>query len=653
MKKIIALTLSLIMALSLCVPAWGATVEVAASESMAPAGIEYTSGDTVKLTGDVTLNGLWTITDTVTIDLNGFTLSRDISECTTEKQINGKAVIYVNGGNVTVVDSSTGKTGAISIQQNKGTEGAPQAVTLGAGTFTLQSGSINSSGSAVSTYGGNGTFNMEGGTINGWVTGNGNDSGTVFNISGGTIIGSIYHPQNGELNISGGTISGANGVYVKSGTVTISGGNINGTGAKADYVYKPSGYTSTGDALVIESCGYPGGAPVVSVTGGTFKSTNAAVVASYVGNGQTEAVEGFISGGTFYGEPAAELVANGYKAFMESGGKYIVAVPCNVTFDANGGSGELTQDPVPAGTFVLPIRHPFTYEGHIFCGWATDKNAGPDDVLKETYELTGNTTFYAIWREDDAPIVVPPVSGDGFVAIATPETLSALVASNATAIKDKIAASDAAATEISVQDSAGPLTVEFKDVNAKNEFASATDVTTVIEANEETVTKDVTDAVASKVGKKANIAAYMDIDIAVVVNGETVGELTQLPAPIKVVVPADALDFDTLKTGYKRSISVLRFHDNKVDKLSATLESNGDVSFESDKFSTYAVVYEDTSNTPTGGYYPSYGGGGTTTTTPDKEITSPKTFDAGVALYVGISVVGAVGTVVLGKKRED
>ena len=145
----------------------------------------------------------------------------------------------------------------------------------------------------------------------------------------------------------------------------------------------------------------------------------------------------------------------------------------------------------------------------------------------------------------------------------------------------------------------------------------------------------------------------MDIDIAVIVNGETVGELTQLPDPIKVVVPADALDFDTLKTGYKRSISVLRFHDNKVDKLSATLESDGSVSFESDKFSTYAVVYEDTSKTPTGGYYPSYGGGGTTTTTPDKEITSPKTFDAGVALYVGISVVGAVGTVVLGKKRED
>lgn len=39
--------------------------------------------------------------------------------------------------------------------------------------------------------------------------------------------------------------------------------------------------------------------------------------------------------------------------------------------------------------------------------------------------------------------------------------------------------------------------------------------------------------------------------------------------------------------------------------------------------------------------------------TTDKDVTSAKTFDAGIALYVGVSVIGAAGTVALGKKRED
>lgn len=52
----------------------------------------------------------------------------------------------------------------------------------------------------------------------------------------------------------------------------------------------------------------------------------------------------------------------------------------------------------------------------------------------------------------------------------------------------------------------------------------------------------------------------------------------------------------------------------------------------------------------TGGYYPYY----PPTTTPDSELVkSAETFDAGVAMYVAVSVMGAIGTVALGKKRED
>ena len=50
----------------------------------------------------------------------------------------------------------------------------------------------------------------------------------------------------------------------------------------------------------------------------------------------------------------------------------------------------------------------------------------------------------------------------------------------------------------------------------------------------------------------------------------------------------------------------------------------------------------------TGGYYyyPS-------TTTNDTTKGSPKTFDAGIALYVGMALTSAAGVAFVGKKRED
>lgn len=50
-------------------------------------------------------------------------------------------------------------------------------------------------------------------------------------------------------------------------------------------------------------------------------------------------------------------------------------------------------------------------------------------------------------------------------------------------------------------------------------------------------------------------------------------------------------------------------------------------------------------------YYPVYVPSVEDTT--DKTVDSAQTFDAGIALYVGMSVMGAVGTVALSKKRED
>ena len=167
---------------------------------------------------------------------------------------------------------------------------------------------------------------------------NGTDkSKPIINVYDGAEITSakcsgIYLPS-GALTVSGGTITGATGIYFKSTDMTISGGKIIGNGAMADYEFNGNGANTTGDALVIDNCNYPNGIGNVEVTGGNFASMNAKAVGSYAGNGQTEPLVGFITGGTFSSNPSAYVTATHH--VEDSGnGSYPFAVKEGVKSDA-------------------------------------------------------------------------------------------------------------------------------------------------------------------------------------------------------------------------------------------------------------------------------------------------------------------------------
>lgn len=146
-------------------------------------------------------------------------------------------------------------------------------------------------------------------------------AGTVINIYDGALVdgngnsAAIYHPQNGILNVYGGTVTGETGIYMKSGTLNISGGTISGTGEKAAYQYNGSGFVSTGEALVVDNCIYPGGVPEVKITDGEFISTYADPIGSYKKSddqtqtgGPEAAVTGFVKGGNFSESLATDLL---------------------------------------------------------------------------------------------------------------------------------------------------------------------------------------------------------------------------------------------------------------------------------------------------------------------------------------------------------
>ena len=282
--------------------------------TLAAAVAEAKDGDTIVLLSNVKLSEqLCTGTKKFTLDLNG----KEITYIGTTTL--GRGLIGVNnGGDLTIKDSSDPSTGAIRPGENA----------YGAVAMTVP-GDTDTNVAKLT---------LESGTLEGYyygIVGNGKRGNTSVMVTGGSVAGTkkddsvgIYNPQAGSLTVTGGTVEGAMGIYVKAGNpIEITGGTIIGNGAKGDYVPDGDGTKNTGDALVVDNCGYPGGVPGVSVKDGTFRSINGNAVASYAKPGTSlEPVKGFVSGGTFETpiEPSADLCAEGFAFVKNADGTYDV-----------------------------------------------------------------------------------------------------------------------------------------------------------------------------------------------------------------------------------------------------------------------------------------------------------------------------------------
>jgi len=264
-------------------------------------------GGSVTLESDLTLSEPLTVSFDFTLNLGGYTLTAE------------KTGVVVTNGSFTLKNGSllaeNEKCDAISIQ------GAEENTGI---TVTVEKDAIIKGGDCcIVTPKTNNSKNI---TIN--VAGqletesdgyaalqlNGNTTGAVVNITDGSITNTnevaVYFPCMNELNISGGVITGTTAVYHKSGKLTISGGTLNAIGTATDYKHESSGCVSTGDALVIEACDYPGSVPEISITSGTFNSANGKAIGYYEqSNEYALKNKKFITGGTFSDHSMMEFVA--------------------------------------------------------------------------------------------------------------------------------------------------------------------------------------------------------------------------------------------------------------------------------------------------------------------------------------------------------
>ena len=117
-----------------------------------------------------------------------------------------------------------------------------------------------------------------------------------------------------------------------------------------------------------------------------------------------------------------------------------------------------------------------------------------------------------------------------------------------------------------------------------------------VEASSDTKTK--MEELANTKGENTKVSSYFDINVLLKnkATNEEISKIKNLNNALELTVLLSN-DLRTVSEGYTRNYYVIREHDGKVEFIDATLSQDGKLlSFKTDKFSVYAIAYNDTKN---------------------------------------------------------
>lgn len=315
----------------------GNTIDVdGTNTTLANAISQANDGDVLKLTNNITLTQGVDVDDTLTLDLNGYTITNDNAWTGSDYLVAVK-----RGGALTIQDNSENKTGEITTKN--------EAIMCAVKVTVKDENDATTPAKLV----------VDGGTLEGYyygIAGNGTRHNTEITINGGTIIGTngtgIYHPQDGVLTITNGEFSGLDtAIELRSGKLNISGGSFTATAAEYQEEQNGNGTTVSGAAVAISQHTTKKDISV-SISGGTFNGPYALRETNVQNGESTENVDivtisggtfngtvasndcqKFVSGGTFSQQITDNYLATGYECVSQDN-KYVVQTSSKLEADA-------------------------------------------------------------------------------------------------------------------------------------------------------------------------------------------------------------------------------------------------------------------------------------------------------------------------------
>ena len=197
-------------------------------------------GSTLKLNENVGVNQTFVISSDATINLNGKGLSHTGNKV---------ALQVVSDATLTIDGTKSGSTFGGRINVGKGTNNNGNLV-LNGGTYSC--------GAGQTVLHLNGTCQNSSVTINNATITSSDDNG-------------IQLSANGTYTITNSQITGKTGIYLKSGNLTLTNSTISSNATEhTAYNFNNNGSNATGDAIVVDSCGYPGGVPTLTIGDGNI-----------------------------------------------------------------------------------------------------------------------------------------------------------------------------------------------------------------------------------------------------------------------------------------------------------------------------------------------------------------------------------------------
>ncbi len=437
------------------------------------------------------------------------------------------------------------------------------------------------------------------------------DSNNTFTINGKAVAAdgpAIYAAGYAKWNVNA-NLTGDSAIEIRSGEMNITGGTYTGTSSNYTVVPNSDGTTTTGAGIAVVQ--HTTKNPIdVNVTGGAFKACVPVNEANPQSNSASDlakidisVTEGtftttctktvdssdftkFVSGGTYNVAPEAKYIKDSYAAY-KLGSNYVIdrdnsnlSAPSEVYIEAGKElKNAFTASPLDYVTTSVSENGIVSVEGTTIKGLTPGTVTLTVKLNKVGGEIT-KTINVIVYKIND-PVVVSETEEVDEDQVKD-DNKAVIKSELSNVIKEVLADKEVVGVDDELKDKIVESVMNGDPIDTEIVFTAI---------NENDATSDI-----AKIDKLLNddssYAGLFDITIKVLSGGEELGNISELSKSLKLTFDIPT-NLPKVKAGYERVFTVFRVHNGVATALKTTDNGDGTVSANSNKYSVYALTYQD------------------------------------------------------------